>query len=108
MGGCNISISYISGSSLVVLLVLYDGEDITTRDFVPPPGFSRASRLRTRTVLGWQQMKERKYVLIYFYVHPVIFNYILSLVINYTIRTLTGDNLSQILTLFSGVMNIYF
>ena len=108
MGGCNISISYISGSSLVVLLVLYDGEDIITRDFVPPPGFSRASRLRTRTVLGWQQMKERKNLLIYVYVYHLIFNYINSPIINYTTLTLAGDNLSQILTLFSGVMNIYF
>ena len=52
VGGCKMSISYFSGSSLVEFLLLDDGDDITMRDLVPPPGFSRASKLRTRTVLG--------------------------------------------------------
>jgi hypothetical protein len=29
------------------------GDDITIKDFVPPPGFSLASKLRTLTVLGY-------------------------------------------------------
>ena len=51
--GFMISMSYFSGSSKDGLNLLADGDDITTKDLVPPPGFSLARILRTRTVLGY-------------------------------------------------------
>ena len=57
VGGLIISISNFSSSS-DGLCWLDDGDDITTKDLVPPDGFSRASRVLTLTVLGYSNIIE--------------------------------------------------